>query len=256
MKILKRGALALFIAVFAINISNSQEEQPTMFLVHTDNVKFEMMPKYEELSLKFKTLCEENDIKDLNWTTISVEDGRYVYAIPIKNMAELDKNHMEEMEKKVGEDKMDQMFNEFDKCYDSYSSEIIHFKSELSYMPEGYSTTGKNQREYHFLYYPPKNGKAMKEAMAKVKEMFKTKGIKNGYEVYHSGFGSEGSYYMVAIAGTSDMEIAQEGEENDKLLGDEKDAVFWEVIKLTSKYDQVEANIRPDLSYWPATEGK
>ncbi|WP_299521290.1 hypothetical protein [Winogradskyella sp.] len=254
MKILKRGAIALLIVVFAINISNSQEESPTMFAVHTDNVKFEMIPKYEELSLKFKTLCEEHEIKDLNWTTISVEDGRYVYVMPIKNMAELDKNHMEEMEKKIGEDKINQMFTEFDECYDSYNTQIVHLKSELSYMPEGYSTKEKNHREYHFLYYPPKNAKAMKEAMGKVKEMFKAKGIKNGYEVYHSGFGSDGIYYMVAIAGASEMAIAQGGEENDKLLGEEKDAVFWEVIKLTSKYDQVEANIRPDLSYWPAVE--
>ena len=91
----------------------------------------------------------------------------------------------------------------------------------------------------------------MKEAMTKVKEMYEAKGIKNGYEVYHSGFGSDGPYYMVAIAGSSEMSIAEGGEENDKLLGDEKDAVFWDVIKLTSKYDQVEADIRPDLSYNP-----
>ena len=81
--------------------------------------------------------------------------------------------------------------------------------------------------------------------------MFKAKGVKNGYEVYHSGFGSDESYYMVAIAGASEMDIVQDGEDNDKLLGGEKDAVFWDVIKLTSRYDQVEGNLRPDLSYWP-----
>ena len=39
-------------------------------------------------------------------------------------------------------------------------------------------------------------GDAMKEAMTKVKEMFEAKGVKNGYEVYHSGFGSDGPYYQ------------------------------------------------------------
>ena len=48
--------------------------------------------------------------------------------------------------------------------------------------------------------------------------------------------------------------FAQGGKDNDKLLGEEKDAVFWEVIKLASRYDQVEATMRPDLSYVPANK--
>ena len=251
MRKFKTGLLWLIAVVFTFNFANSQDDQPTMFVVHTDNVKFEMMPKYEELSLKFKTLCEENNLKDMSWTTISVEDGRYVHVTLIKNMAELYENPMAEMAKKVGEEKMTEMFDEMDDCYDSHGNEIVHYMANLSYIPEGYSTEGKNQREYHFLYYAPKNSKAMNEAMGKVKEMFKAKGVKNGYEVYHSGFGSDESYYMVAIAGASEMDIVQDGEDNDKLLGDEKDAVFWDVIKLTSRYDQVEGNLRPDLSYWP-----
>ena len=252
MKNLKTGLLILLLTVFTVNFSNSQEEaQPTMFVVHTDNVKFEMMPKYEELALKLKKSCEENKIEGMSWTTISVEDGRYVYVSPIKNMAELDTNPMEDLAKKIGKEEMGKMFGEMDECYDSHSNEIIHFIPELSYMPEGYDTKDKNEREYHFLYYAPKNAKAMNEGMAKIKEMFENKGVKNGYEVYHSGFGSEESYYMVAVAGESELAIAQDGEDDDELLGDESQATFWEVIKLATKYNEVEAKIRPDLSYYP-----
>ena len=222
-----------------------------MFVVHTDNVKFEMMPKYEALALKLKKSCDEHKVDNMTWTAVTVEDGRYVYVSPIKNMAELDTNPMADLAKKIGEEEMGKMFNEMDECYDSHSDEIIHYIPSLSYMPEGYSTAGKNEREYHFMYYSPKHSKQMNEAMANVKKMFKDKGVKNGYQVYHSGFGSEENYYMVSIAGESDLAIVQGGEENDKLLGDEKDAVFWEVIKLATKYDQVDGEIRPDLSYSP-----
>jgi len=74
----------------------------------------------------------------------------------------------------------------------------------------------------------------MKDGMAQVKAMFKTKGVKNGYDVYHSGFGSEESYYMIS------------------LFGGDKAATFFNVIKLTTKHDQVEASFRPDLSYYPS----
>jgi hypothetical protein len=251
MKFFKKGILILSIVLFTFNYASAQDEQPTMFVVHTDNVKFEMIPKYEELALKLKNNCEENEIKDMTWTAISVEDGRYVYVSPIKNMADLDTNPMEKLTEKIGKEEMGKMFDEMDECYDSHSDAIVHYLPELSYIPEGYSIEGKNYREYHFLYYSPKNGKELDEAMAKVKEMYKTKGSKNGYEVYHSGFGSDESYFMVAISGTDELSIAEGGKENQELFGDEQDAALWNVIKLTTKYDQIEATVRPDLSYNP-----
>ena len=39
--------------------------------------------------------------------------------------------------------------------------------------------------------------------------------------------------------------------ENDKILGEEGNTAFFDLIKLTSRYDQVEARLRPDLSYSP-----
>lgn len=61
----------------------------------------------------------------------------------------------------------------------------------------------------------------MNEAMVNIKEMFKSKNIKNGYEVYHSGFGSDETYYMVAISGENHMSTAQIGNSNNKIMGDE-----------------------------------
>lgn len=249
MKILKSGVLLLSLVLFVCNISSAQDAQPTMFTVHTDNVKFGMMAQYEEAAKELKAHCDKHNVEGANWTAISVEDGRYVYVTPIKSMADLDKNPMGNLGDKMGKEELGKLFDKMDDCYDSHSDSVVHYIPSLSHIPEGYSTAGKNHREYHFLYYSPKHGKEMNTAMANVKKMFAEKGVKNGYEVYHSGFGSEESYYMVAIAGTDDLSVAQGGHENDKLLGEDKDAVFWEVIKLATKYDQVEGTMRPDLSY-------
>lgn len=254
MKIFKAGVLLLLTLVFAFNFSNAQDYQPTMFAIHTDNVKFGMMAQYEEAAKELKAHCDKHGVEGANWMAISVEDGRYVYVTPIKSMADLDKNPMGNLAEKMGKEELAKLFDKMDDCYDSHSDSVVHYMSNLSHTPEGYSTEGKNHREYHFLYYAPKHSKEMNTAMANVKKMFEEKGVKNGYEVYHSGFGSEESYYMVAISGTDDLSVAQGGKDNDKLLGEEKDAVFWEVIKLASRYDQVEATMRPDLSYVPANK--
>ena len=52
--------------------------------------------------------------------------------------------------------------------------------------------------------------------------------------------------YVVVRSSTS----LKRGKENDVLLGDDKATTFFKVIKLTTKYDQIEASIRPDLSYY------
>lgn len=253
MKTFKFRCLPFLTILLFMSFTFAQDKAPSMFVVHTDHVKFDKMQEYEAVAKEMAELMEKHQIKDGYYTTISVEDGRYVYVSPITSMADLDKNPMGDLYEKVGEEKFQAMFSKMDECYDKHHDNIVYRLEDLSYMPEGYSTQGKNYREYHFLYYAPRHGKAMNEAMAGVKKMFESKGIKNGYEVYHSGFGDDESYYMVAISGTDPVAIAQGGKSNNELMGDEGQAALYNVIKLASRYDQVEANMRPELSYLPSS---
>ena len=249
MKKCKPLMLILLTLLFVSTIV-AQDNQSTTFVLHQDNVNFAMMPQYEAAAKELVDYCKKHNV-NTEWTTISIEDGRYVHVSAIKNMAELDNNPFANLYEKEGKEAMDKLFAKYDECYDSHSNSITHLIPELSYWPEGVSYDGKNFREYHFLYYYPKNGKKMKEAMTAVKEMFKAKDSKAAYSVYRSGFGSPESYYMVSISGENQAETAKTGMENDKLLGDERKATFFNVIKLASRYDQVVGNIRPDLSYAP-----
>lgn len=248
-----KSALACML-MLCVTFMFAQDNEPTMFVVHVDNVNYNKMAQYEQLAKELKENCEKHNVQGLNWTTVSTEDARYYYVSPIKNMAELDENPMSELFEKMGEEKAGAMFEKMDECYDSHSNSVIHYLPKLSYNPEGYSIKDKNYREYHFLYYSPKNGKAVGESMKKVKKMFEDKGIKNGYSVYHSGFGDDESYFMIAVAGEDALDIATTGKENDKLLGEEGNATFFELIQLASRYDQVDGSIRPDLSYYPTKE--
>jgi hypothetical protein len=254
MKTSKTTILALLLLLLT-NLTFAQDKQPTMFTVHTDYVKFDKMMQYEEAAKEMKDNCVKHNVQGANWTAISIEDGRYVYVTPIENMADLDKNAMGDLFDKMDKDAANAMFDKMNECYDSHGNSIVHLNTSLSYMPEGAeSNKDKNFREYHFLYYSPKNGKAMREAMEGVKKLFTDKGIKNGYSVYHSGFGSDEGYYMISIAAKDDLEIAQNGKINDAAFGDEGQATFYKVISLTNRYDKVEGRIRPDLSYLSAQE--
>lgn len=243
--------VSILVLFFSTMTFAQEEQQAPMYVIHTDHVNFNKMAQYEQVAKELKDNCVKHNVKDANWMTVTAEDGRYMYVSEIKNMAELDQNWMAELFEKMGKDAASAMLTKMDECYDKHGSEILHYIPALSYNPEGYSRDGMNFREYHFLYYHPENGKALGDAMEKIKKMFEDKGVKNGYNVYHSGFGSDESYFIVAIAGKNSLHVAQTGEENDKLLGDEREAVFFEMIQLASRYDQVNGEIRPDLSYAP-----
>lgn len=252
MKNFKKGVYFQLVALFVTCSIWAQDNQPTMFTVHTDNVKFNKIMQYEEAAKELKSNFEKHNINDVSWTALSIEDGRYVYVSAIENMAELDKNIMAGLYEKMGEKAADAMFEKMDECYDSHSNSIVHYLPKMSYHPESEgSMEGKNHREYHFLYYAPKNAKAMKEGMMEIHDMFKNRNIKNGYSVYHSGFGSPESYYMVSISAKDGLEIAQNGKLNDETFTEEDQAKFFEVIQLTTRYDKVEGRLRPDLSYYP-----
>jgi len=253
MKTVKQILKLLALVAFLGNVAYAQDEQPTMFNVHTDNVNFNKIQEYEGLAKQLKDNCVKHNIQGVSWTTYSMADGRYVYVSALEKMADLDNNIFKELFDKMGKEAAAAMFDKMDECYDSHGNSIVHYIPELSYNPEGYSSKGKNFREYHFLYYAPKDAKAMREAMKGVKDMFAAKGIKNGYSVLHSGFGSEQNYYMVAISGEDDVEIAQGGKENDEMMGDEGQNTMFNVIQLVTKYDLVKGRMRPDLSYAPST---
>lgn len=257
MKTINSGLLILTILLFTFSVATAQEEakeenKNKMYNVHIDNVRFDKMMDYEKVAKEFKDNCVKHNVQDANWTTISTEDGRYIYVTEIENMADLDKNQMGDLYEKMGEEAADKLFDGMNQCYDSHSSHISHYLDSLSYHPENAEITEDDTHlEYHFLYYTPRNADALYEAMKAVKDVFASNNISNGYSVYHSGFGSDENYFLVAIKGKNGMQLEEFGEANRKAYGKEGQAKLFDAIKLTMRYDKVEARIRPDLSYQP-----
>lgn len=256
MKTIKSGFLILTIALFTFSLTTAQEKEKEnknkMYDIHIDNVNFDKMMDYEGAAKELKENFEKHNIQDVSWTAISTEDGRYIFVSEIDSMADLDKNPMAPLFEKMGDEAAGKIFETMNQCYDSHSNHISHYVDGLSYHPENEAYDENDTHlEYHFLYYPPKNSSAMYEAMKAVKDLFVSKNIKHGHSIYHSGYGSEESFYLVTIRAKDGLEIEQIGKVNDKAFGDEGKSVFFDVIKLTSRYDQVDARLRPDLSYYP-----
>ena len=250
MKTIKSFLVILILLVFVPSNSFAQK----MYRIHEDVVKPSHIMEYEAVVNEMLALVKKHNIQDTNWITSSTINSHYLFISPLKNMAELDKpSFISELVEKEGSEKIMALFNRMDKCYDTELDYIIYLDEELTYMPGGISQTieGENFREFHYIYLAPENRAVVKEKMKAIKALYESKNSKTYYRVYKSGFGTNGEFYMVAIAAKDAEDMAAKGKANQELFGEEGQNVMWEMYSNVLKYEKMEAEMRPDLAYSP-----
>ena len=221
------------------------------YWVHEDVVKPGMIPEYEASSKELLGHLKKHNIQEANYIATNTADNRYLYVGPIDNMADLDNSMFATLAEKMGKENMNALFNRMDKCYDVEHDYIITLDKELSYQPGGINQTpeGENFRKFHYLHLTPGNRAVVKEKMKAVKDMFAAKGSKVYYRVYRSGFGTRGEFYMVAVTAKDQVDYAQKAMANDVLLGEDGKKIMWDLFAHLLKYEEIEAQMRPDLAY-------
>ncbi len=244
MKTIKSILLALIVCLTA-NLSQAQQA----FQIHQDNVKPSKVMEYEAIAKEFNAACKEHNVEG-TWYAASSNDFKYFYISPIEKMADLDERPMADMAKAMG-DKFTDMFNRFDKCYDTHGTYIILRDDELSYMPEGEvnAPADENYRKWFYMYFTPENGKKMREGMKAVKAFFKEKGSTEYYRVYTNGMGQMEQYYMVSVSAKDEIDSAKREKANREVLGPDRWDVFSKVMNYTTRMEEYSGAMRPDLAY-------
>jgi len=247
-------ALLIIFMLSPILMFTQEESQKRTYRVHEDQVKLSMVAEYEKTVKEVISLMKKHKLQDEGWITLNTNDSRYSFISPIKNMADLDKSSFVKiLIEKEGKEAVYDIFDRMDKCYDIELDYILHLDNDLTYMPEGFTQTpeGQNYRNNHILYVSPGNRKSVKEKMKAVKALFEEKGSKEYYRVYRSGFGTDGEYYMVAIAAKDQSDYARQSNENNELIGEDGKKVLGQLFTNLLKYEKIEGWIRPDLGYAP-----
>jgi hypothetical protein len=245
MKTFKSIFLLAFILCFAFNLLQAQKA----YQIHQDNVKPSMIKEYEKVAKAFNDACKLHN-PQTNWATATTSDMKYMYITPIENMADLDKRPFADMANKMG-DKWGEMFTNFDKCYDSHRTYIIHLAEDLTYMPEGISMTqdGENYRDWFYIYFTPQNAAKVREGMKAIKDLYVAKNSKVYYRIYRNGFGTSEDFYLVAASSKDEIDSATKSKTNKDVLGPDRWDTFSKVMNYASRVEEYSGEMRPDLSY-------
>jgi hypothetical protein len=246
--------LSTILLILPLGLTAQENSDSQKFWIHEDVVKPAMVAEYEAICKELVGNLKTHNIREANFLTSSTADNRYLYISAIENMSDLDKPVFSTLSEKMGKEKMGDIFNRMDKCYEVEHDYVITLDKSLSYQPGGINQTpeGQNYRKFHYLYVTPANRTIVKEKMKAVRDMFASKGSKVYYRVYKSGFGTRGEFFMVAVAAKDEVDYAQKAAANDALLGEDGGKVMWELFNNLLKYEEYTGQMRPDMTYTPS----
>jgi hypothetical protein len=248
MKILKQTLLIGILSLVATFTLNAQNQ---MFTIHTDYVKPSMEKEYVSLCKEYAEACKKHNLQNADFTTVRLDNGSFLTFETIANMAALDIDTSAPLADKMGKENFQALLARFNKCYDRHGSYVLTRLENLTYMPEGAMAAqeGNNYRKYHYLYVTPTTAASVRAKIKAIKDLYVKKGSKEYFRVYHSGYGTLGEYFLVAISAKDEQSYAKQSDENDKLLGDEGKKLLGDLFENISRYDPVTGYIRTDLSY-------
>ncbi|KAA3619198.1 MAG: hypothetical protein DWP94_13325 [Flavobacterium sp.] len=229
----------------------SQEKSAQMYWIHEDHVKPSMVGEYEAVSKELVAACKKHSVEDAKWITLASDNFNYIYVGEIDKMGDLDENIFAGLYEKMGKEAFSGLFDRMDKCYSDHVDYIITLDKDLSYQPSGIDQMpeGKYYRNNVRYFVTPENYDKGYEIAKKYKKLFSEKGSKMYYRVYRSGFGAEGTFFMVAIAAESPEAYERMSADNNKLLGEAGAKLNQELMGIISKMDEMQGWMRTDLSY-------
>ncbi len=251
---LKTGLLALVSFLAFSNVSFAQDTSKVQaYYIHEDPVHPSMTTEYDQQAANLVTLSKKYGVKE-GWLTFALDDFKYFYVSPIKNMADLDKNTFSPILDKIGETAFSKLFIDFDKCYDSHRDYIVYLNKALSYTPSGLDikTEGKPFRQFSYYYVTPENLPKLREIAKAFHALYTKKGSKLEYRVYRNGFGEKEDYFMVVSSAKNAAEYEKMRAESNELLGDEGKKLYGDLLKVISGVKHITGMMRPDLSLMPA----
>lgn len=250
MKTMNKLFTAMLLVLISTAFLNAQNQ---FYRIHVDHVYPSSSEAYEKVSKRLATLAKENQEED-GWNVMWTTDNRVISIDPVSGWEDLGKEFMPKTRAKIGDEKFAEIFSEFDKHYDHHNDYTLILSGDLSYMPDGMTTTpaNKNYRKNMVMYHKARDRQKVAEIAEKFKDLYAKKGSKSHYRVYFSGFGNPEAYIMVASAAENALEQAKQADANNKLLGEDAKKLWDELSQYITKIEYLEGNMMPELSYNPS----
>lgn len=235
--------------------SDKAEEAPSsqLMLVHVDEVLPAMNTKYEKLAKQFIAELTKHGISDVTLHTSKTDENEYMWASPLKNMAELDEKWYTELMEKMGKEAFSKMFDEMDFCYNNHYSIIVDANFKLSMMPANPGTINQNAyRKFTWYHYKAQDEEKVYAVAQEFKDLYTEAGLTDyNYIIHKPVFSENGSVLIVMGWAKSQEDYLKMQDLVNAKVGDKRKELFAKLNSLIIKKEVKEGMYLPDLSYEP-----
>jgi len=192
-----------------------------------------------------------------SWFAASTEDFHYYFGIQVEDHAAVDQVFaaFEKIKEKLGAD-WDALHESFAGTEESLRVSRWNLRRDLSYTPEKARLKPEQMAftEWSFVYFTPgTEAKAGKNAK-RWRELYESKGAPDGFDVWVGGLGTESPAYCWVGTGKSPGDYFTSAGETEKLLGEETEPLWKEMLTILKRYERKLGKGRPELAFTAKTK--
>ncbi|MFQ5651747.1 MAG: hypothetical protein ACE5IY_17555 [bacterium] len=237
-------------------VGQEDESNSRLFVIHEDVVMPARVAEYEQAIKTVLVKLNELKMTSLRHVVTVSEDFHYAYIAEIDNMAALDNDPWDELEKKMGKEAWDEMWKGYDNTYAMHHDFLARLRPNLSYDPKNASMGSEEMtfRHWDYYYVDPDEGDTAREIAKEWKALYESKGVPTGYRLYTGGLGTEVPLYVVVQWASNAAEYEAQNAKALEMLGEEGQALMQRTLAISRRVESKNGWLRPDLSYMPPEE--
>lgn len=237
-----------FVLLFLVATCCLAQEPPVMYAVYEGQVKPSMDATYVDAVKKLKDVCQQQKMT-FTWHGGSYNGNWYVYLVPIKGFADLDKNMFSELEAKIGKEAHASLWQGIDKCVDYNLSSVAAYYPTMSYMSPPQDEYFRNL----FFWFPEVGKEAEADKLcAEWMKLYVDKKSPVGVQTYKMLFGGDKGYVFVGW-GKNQADYEAKRQKANEMFGEELSKLWAKTLLITRKSYTRVGWYRTDLSFIPAT---
>jgi len=230
-------------------LARGEEQKAQLMVTYEVVVNPPKFLEYEASLKEFKVLWTKQKFP-LPYDVYKTDDYYYYFFVPVENLGDIDiiYSSMEKAGKELQEHT-----KRYAGTYESETGGTFINRPDLSYAPEKPRIKEEDvnfMRWYYYYLYPGKE-LAAEEIAKEWMALYKSKGIRDPFNLAVAQLWSGLPLLVVAMWGESEADFTQQDEKNMKRMGDQALVLQKKTMSVCRKIEVRSATYLPDLSYMP-----
>lgn len=241
----------LLVLNFSIDSIVAQSDDNQLYAIRTMKVEPSKRAAFEKALKTANAAFREAKVSNLEYYTNSTTSYEYFAAIPIENMAALDKSYWGEAISKMGLEKFIEVVTPVEENWGETHLDIYLHRKDWNYQHASLKDTEMGYRHWDIYQFKPGTAAQVEALMKEWLALFKEKDIVRQQAFYTAVIGPNDEVVVTTMDAKDAATFAQQESEFWKKVGDEGRALWEKTEAILVKSETREGRFRLDLSMLP-----